>query len=220
MDRAVLTINSRVYGAWSLRGWLLCRFAQIDFDVEVVPGSDPDSRAELLLLAPSFLVPALHHRSLLIWDTLAIAEYLHELEPGRPLYPTDPARRAMCRSVSGEVHSGFHNLVSALPMNLRARNEGFQLWSGVEADVRRIEAVWELCLGSSGGPYLFGAAPTVADAMYAPECTRFASYDVKLGAAAGRYVERILATDEMREWAAEAEQEPEESGELGLEFEF
>src|SRR6516165_434550 len=110
MSAAVLTINSRNYGAWSLRGWLLCRFAGLDFSVEVIDGADPDSRAELLLLSPSFLVPALRHNGLTIWDTLAIAEYLHEELPSKGMYPKDPARRALCRSVTGEVHSGFANL--------------------------------------------------------------------------------------------------------------
>src|SRR5271154_6046001 len=116
MSRAVLTINSRKYGAWSLRGWLLCRFAGLDFQVEVVDAADPGSRAELLLLSPSFLVPALHLEGLTVWDTLAIAEYLNELFPRSWLYPKDRAHRALARSAAGEVHSGFANLRSALPM--------------------------------------------------------------------------------------------------------
>jgi glutathione S-transferase len=218
MRAAVLTINSRNYGAWSLRGWLLCRFAGLDFEVEVIDGADPDSRAELLLLSPSFLVPALHHDGLKIWDTLAIAEYLNELFPTRELYPNDPARRALCRSVSGEVHSGFANLRSALPMNIGASHPEFPLWTGARPDIERIEAVWGRCLDQSGGPLLFGPSPTVADAMYAPECTRFVTYQVKLGAIAAEYVDAVMSQPEMQEWAAEARLEPGDVDELDFEF--
>ena len=93
MSQATLTINSRNYGAWSLRGWLLCKFAGLDFTVEVVDSHDPDVRAELLLLSPSFLVPRLRHDDLVIWDTLAIAEYLHESHRTRRCSPTTRRRR-------------------------------------------------------------------------------------------------------------------------------
>ena len=218
MSGAVLTINSRKYGAWSLRGWLLCRFAGLDFEVEVVDAADPGSRAELLVLSPSFLVPALRHEGLTVWDTLAIAEYLNELYPSRCLYPKDRGQRALARSVAGEVHSGFANLRSALPMNLRAPHPGFPVWMGARPDIDRIETVWGLCLGVSGGPYLFGRSPTIPDAMYAPECTRFATYDVKLGAAAAKYVDVVMSLPEIREWSAEAQRGSDEVGELELEF--
>jgi glutathione S-transferase len=218
MAAAVLTINSRNYGAWSLRGWLLCRFAGLSFDIEVVDASDPASRAELLLLSPSFLVPALRHKGLTIWDTLAIGEYLNELYPAKQLYPKDPGLRVLCRSVAGEVHSGFANLRSALPMNVKACHRRFPLWSGALPDINRIEAVWGSCLDQTGGPLLFGPKPTVADAMYAPECIRFSTYDVKLGAFASDYVETMMARPEMREWMAEARQEPEDCLEFDVEF--
>jgi glutathione S-transferase len=219
MASAVLTINSRNYGAWSLRGWLLCRFAGLDFDIEVVDASDPASRAELLLLSPSFLVPALRHEGLTIWDTLAIAEYLNEVFPSRNLYPPDPALRALCRSVAGEVHSGFANLRSAMPMNLKGFHRDFPMWSGARPDIDRVGAAWECCLERSGGPFLFGSSPTVADAMYAPECTRFLTYQVKLGALAADYVDTMMSLPEMKEWVAEAEREPDDALEFDFEFE-
>jgi glutathione S-transferase len=218
VDQAVLTINSRNYGAWSLRGWLLCRFAGLDFVVEAVDSQDPGVRAELLLLSPSFLVPRLKHGELVVWDTLAMAEYLHELAPGRGLFPEDQAARAHCRSVSGEVHSGFANLRSALPMNIKARHPDFPLWTGARADVDRIEAIWEECLYRSSGPFLFGPAPTVADAMFAPVCTRMRTYDVKLGAVASAYTDTLLALPELIEWTAEAEREQDDVEELEMEF--
>src|SRR6185369_7017858 len=117
---AVLTISSKNYSSWSLRGWLLCRFAGLDVGERLLPASDPSTRAELLLLSPSFLVPSLEHDGVTVWDTLAIGEYLHEIRPAAGLLPTDRKARAHCRAVSGEMHSGFSNLRSALPMNLKA----------------------------------------------------------------------------------------------------
>src|SRR5215470_5590684 len=99
MSKAVLTIASKNYGSWSLRGWLLCKMAGIDFEEQHVGTDDPSTRAELLLLSPSFLVPRLTHDGLKVWDTLAIAEYLHEVNPGAGLLPSDRAQRAHCRSI-------------------------------------------------------------------------------------------------------------------------
>jgi glutathione S-transferase len=217
VSQAVLTINSRNYGAWSLRGWLLCKFAGLTFRVEEVDSTDPATRAELLLLSPSFLVPQLRHDELVIWDTLAIGEYLQE-SPDRSLLPDDPKSRAWCRSVSGEVHSGFANLRSALPMNIRATHPGFPVWAGAQADIDRIETLWNECLTASGGPFLFGKKRTIADAMYAPDCTRVHTYDVELGTAGTGYIEAILAMPEMVEWTAAARREPEDVVELEMEF--
>jgi glutathione S-transferase len=215
---AVLTINSRNYGAWSLRGWLLCRFAGLDFDLETVESTDPGARAELLLLSPSFLVPRLKHGELVVWDTLAIAEYLHELFPERELLPSDPRKRAQCRSVSGEIHAGFANLRSSLPMNIKSRHPGFPVWAGAQADIDRIEHIFDELLARSGGPYLFGDSVTAADAMFAPVCTRFRTYDVKLGEIATAYRETILSLPEVVEWSEAAAEEAEDVEELEMEF--
>src|SRR5437764_3095519 len=180
MTGTFLTISSKNYSSWSLRGWLLCRMAGLDFVEEVVPADDPANRAELLLLSPSILVPCLTHDGTRIWDTLAIAEYLNELRPKAGLLPAERPARAHCRSICGEMHSGFANLRSALPMNLKARHDRFKVWAGAQADIDRVTTIWRECLKRYGGPYLFGTKPTIADAMYAPVCTRFATYDVKL----------------------------------------
>ena len=174
MAKATLAIASKNYGSWSLRGWLLCKMAGLEFDEVMASSDDPSTRAELLLLSPSFLVPRLTHDGVKIWDTLAIAEYLSELKPGAGLLPKDQAARARCRSISGEMHSGFSNLRSALPMNLKAHYPGFKIWLGAQADIDRITAIWRECLAESDGPFLFGKKPCVADAMFAPVCTRFA----------------------------------------------
>jgi glutathione S-transferase len=217
MAKATLTINSRNYGAWSLRGWLLCRMAGLDFVAKTIPSDDPSMRAELLLLSPSFLVPRLEHDGATVWDTLAIGEYLNEVLPKAGLLPADRKARAHCRSVCGEIHSGFSSLRAALPMNLKARYPGFKVWAGAQADIERIGTIWRECLTKHGGPFLFGKL-SMADAMFAPECTRFATYDVKLDGVCRAYCERILALPAMAEWRAAAEAEPADLEELDAEF--
>ena len=139
MAKATLTISSKNYSSWCLRGWLLCKLAGLEFDEEVVSLDDPGARAELLLLSPSFLVPCLTHDGVKVWDTLAIAEYLAEAEPDAGLLPADRAARAHCRAICGEMHSGFSNLRSALPMNLKAHHPGFKVWAGAQADIDRVD---------------------------------------------------------------------------------
>ncbi|MCA0303112.1 MAG: glutathione S-transferase family protein [Proteobacteria bacterium] len=218
MAEASLTVSSKNYSSWSLRGFLLCRMAGLDFTEKVAPFDDPATRAELLLLSPSFLVPCLEHGPVKVWDTLAIAEYLHEISPGAGLLPADPAARAHCRAICGEMHSGFANLRSALPMNLKVRHDGFKVWAGAQADIDRVTAIWRDCLAKYGGPYLFGATPTMADAMYAPVCARFTTYDVKLDPASAGYRDLMMKFPAMLEWISAAKSEPEEVEELDVEF--
>jgi len=218
MYEATLTISSRNYSSWSLRGWLLARLARLDFEVQLVSLDDPSVRSELLLLSPSILVPCLTHDGVSVWDTLAIGEYLNEIRPEAGLLPADRAARARCRSISGEMHSGFSSLRSALPMNLKARFPGFKVWARAQADIGRIRQVWEECLATWGGPFLFGSKPCLADAMYAPVATRFLTYDVRLEGAAAAYCEQILALPEVLEWTEAAQQEPDEIDEFEVEF--
>src|ERR1700737_3053098 len=147
MSSATLTIASKNYGSWSLRGWLLCRMAGLDIEEQIISSDDASTRAELLLLSPSFRVPCLSHEGIKVWDTLAIAEYLNELLPGAGLLPQDRAARSHCRSICGEMHSGFSNLRSALPMNLKAHYPGFKVWAGAQADIDRILEIWRECFG-------------------------------------------------------------------------
>jgi len=217
MARATLTISSKNYSSWSLRGWLLCRMAGLDFEEKLVD-LDDDQRQELLLLSPSVLVPRLTDGGVAVWNTLAIAEYLNEAKPRAGLLPKDKIARAHCRSVSGEMHSGFHNLRSALPMNLKARHEKFKIFSGARPDVERIRTIWRECLDAHGGPWLFGDRPTVADAMYAPVCTRFRTYAVDLDEQLRLYCETVFAWPLMQEWTAGALAEPDEIVELEVEF--
>jgi glutathione S-transferase len=218
MAKVTLTISSRNYSSWSLRGWLLCKMAGLSFETVMLPIDDAASRAELLLLSPSFLVPCLSYEGIEVWDTLAIAEFLQEILPDSGLMPEDRGKRAWCRSVSGEMHSGFANLRAALPMNLKSRHPGFKVWAGAQLDIDRVLAIWRGCLEGSGGPFLFGAAPTLADAMYAPVCTRFVTYDVALDPLCAAYRDQILALPAMAEWTKAAQLEPDEVEELDVEF--
>jgi glutathione S-transferase len=218
MAGAQLTISSKNYSSWSLRGWLVCRMAGLDFEEVRVAKDDPDQRQELLLLSPSVLVPRLTHDGVTVWDTLAIAEYLNEIAPKAGLFPADQVARAHCRAVCGEMHSGFYNLRSALPMNLKARHKAFKIFSGARPDVERIKSIWTECLDAYGGPWLFGAKPTLADAMYAPVCTRFRTYAIELDPRLKTYCETVFAWPLMAEWSAGAIEEPDEIIELEVEF--
>jgi glutathione S-transferase len=217
MAKATLTISSRNYSSWSLRGWLLCRFAGLDFETRMLPVDDASARAELLLLSPSFLTPCLTYDDIQVWDTLAIAEFLNETAPEAGLLPADRAERSLCRSICGEMHSGFANLRAALPMNLKAHHPQFKVWAGAQSDINRITTIWRERLSASAGPFLFGDL-TMADAMYAPVCTRFATYEVALDPACAAYRDRILALPEMQEWTAAALLEADEVEELDVEF--
>ena len=217
MSRPVLTISSKNYSSWSLRGWLLCKLAGLEVEEQPVPLDDAVNRAELLLLAPSVLVPRLNHEGASVWDTLAIAEYLAEEFPKAGMWPKDRLARAHCRSVCGEIHSGFHNLRSALPMNLKAHYKNFKIFAGAQPDIDRIQTIWTECLERYGGPFLFGA-PTIADAMFAPVCTRLITYGVKIAGPVKAYCDTIMAWAPMREWVEAAKAEPEEMEELDMEF--
>ena len=217
MAKAILTISSKNYSSWSLRGWLMTRMSGLPFEEEVVPIDDPTNRAELLLLSPSVRVPRLSHDGVTVWDTLAIGEYLNETRPAAGLLPRDRAARAHCRSICGEMHAGFSNLRSALPMNLKVHHPGFKVWAGAQADIERITAIWRECLASAQGPYLFGAL-SMADAMYAPVVTRFLTYDVPLDPVCAAYGQRIMALPDMVEWVAAAKAEPDALQELDVEF--
>jgi glutathione S-transferase len=218
MTQATLTIASKNYGSWSLRGWLLCKMAGLAFEEQLARSDDPSTRAELLLLSPSFLVPCLTHDGIKIWDTLAIAEYLNELNPDAGLLPAARSDRARCRSISGEMHSGFSNLRSALPMNLKAHYPGFKVWAGAQADIERVLTIWRECLTAPKGPFLFGERPCMADAMFAPVCSRFVTYDVKLDRACAAYCKAVMEMAPMQEWIAGAMAEPDELEELDVEF--
>jgi glutathione S-transferase len=225
MDRSVkrgnmttLLISSKNYSSWSLRGFLLARLAHLDFEERAVSPDDPDTRAELLLRAASIRVPCLVHDGVTVWDTLAIAEYLHEVFPNAGMYPGDRMARARCRSIAGEMHSGFSALRASFPMNLRTEARRIAVWSAVMADIDRITTIWRECLDTWKGPWLFGRKPTVGDAMYAPVVARFRSYAVELDPVSAAYCAHVWTWPDLAEWVAAAQLEPEQIEELEVEF--
>ena len=210
MAEYTLVIGNKNYSSWSLRGWLAARLAGIDFTERLVRLSEPGSRETLLAHSPAGKVPVLRHGERVIWDSLAIIEYLAEQRPDALLWPADPAARAHARSITAEMHAGFAALRSHMPMNLRRSLPGKGQGPGVAADIARVVAIWQDCRQRSGdraGPFLFGA-PSAADAMYAPVATRLRTYGVALDPTAAAYVETIHAWPLLREWHAAALEEP------------
>lgn len=217
MAGTTLTISSKNYSSWSMRGWLMAKLAKIDFEEVIVAPDDADARAEILLLSPSILVPCLTYNGIRVWDTLAIGEFLNEVAPKAGLLPKDQAMRAHCRSICGEMHSGFISMRQALPMNIKAELVHFKIWSKAKGDIDRVKTIWSECLSAYGGPFLFGKIG-MADAMYAPVVSRFRTYGVKLDGELKDYADRIWDLPTMQEWREAAVAEKEEIEELEVEF--
>jgi glutathione S-transferase len=215
---ATLTLSSKNYSSWSLRGWLLARFAGLEFKEVMVSPEDADARKELLLLAPSILVPCLEHEGAKVWNVMAIGYYLEEIRPEAGLLPAGRVARAHCRSVCGEMNSGFANLRSSLPVNLKGYFPGHKIWTGAKPDIERIVEIWRDCLARYGGPFLFGKQRGMADAMFAPVVTRFLTYDVKLDRDCAAYCGTVMAMPEMQEWVSAAKLEPDDIEELDMDF--
>jgi glutathione S-transferase len=203
-----LYIANKNYSSWSMRPWVLLRQAGIDFEEVMVrfdsfaPGSQFRQRVDAI--NPAGKVPALVHDGLVVWDTLAIAEYVAELFPERPLWPRERAARARARSICAEMHSGFSTLRRAFPMNIEARLPevgalALRDQPGVRADLARLVAMWTALLREHGGPLLFGDF-TIADAYYAPMVMRLVTYAPPLPAEVSAYIERVCALPGVRAW--------------------
>ena len=165
------------------------------------------TKAEITKVNPAGRVPVLHDDGLVIWDSLAICEYVAELFPAAKLWPADRAQRARARSIAAEMHSGFATLRHDMPMDLLSNKAGQGHTEGALADARRVTAIWREQLASSGGPFLFGAF-TIADAMFAPVTTRFSTYGVELDPPCRAYVDAIAALPALRAWRTDAATEP------------
>ncbi len=206
MTEGRLLIGNKRYSSWSLRGWLAVRLADLAVEEVVVPLEDGPSAA-LAAATPAGLVPYLEHRGARIWESLAIAEYCAEHAPA--LWPADRAARAHARSVAAEMHAGFRALRQAMPMNLGRTFPGRGRTPDCLADIARVEAIWAEALDAHGGPFLFGPAFGLADAMYAPVVTRFLTWQPELAAATRAYCAAVRAHPLMERWYAEALAEPE-----------
>ncbi len=203
-----LYIGNKNYSSWSMRPWVLLRQAGIAFEEKPVrfdsfaPGSQ--FKAQLAGLSPTGKVPVLVDDGLVLWDSLAIAEYLAEKYPDKQLWPADRAARATARSVVAEMHSGFTALRSACGMNIEAHlpETGALIWrdnAGVRADVQRLVAMWSALLQQHGGPMLFGAF-SIADAFYAPVCMRLTTFALPVPQPIADYVRRVQALPGVKDW--------------------
>ncbi len=207
MSTPILVIGNKNYSSWSLRPWLAMKFLGIAFQELRIPLYGPGATEEIRRYSPTGKVPCLVDGTVRIWDSLAILEYLAETHP---LWPQDSAARAMARSASAEMHSGFQELRQHMSMNVRRRLPGMGRTPGALADVARIIGLWTECREKhgSGGEFLFGAF-SAADAMYAPVVLRFRTYEVELPEACRRYADAVLEIPAIGEWIAGAEAETE-----------
>jgi glutathione S-transferase len=205
-----LVIGTRNWSSWSLRPWLAMARMGLDFEEINVRLRHPETKVEIGRMSPSGTVPALIDAELVVWDSLAILEYLADRHPGARLWPQDAAARAIARAVSAEMHAGFQPLRQSCPMEILAVHPLEAVPPEVEANVRRIITLWRDCRSrfGSGGPFLFGTF-TAADAMYAPVASRFRTYLPDLSAfgddgTAQAYVATIFAMPEIERWARAA----------------
>lgn len=209
-----LVIANKNYSSWSMRPWVLLTEKGIAFEERLLKFHSAEWSAEIAALSPTQLVPVLWEgrpsdaASLPIWDTLAIAEYLHETFPDRKVWPADPRARATARSASAEMHSGFRNLRNTMPMNIRNQHPGKGLTPETAKDIARIEKIWAACRREfgAGGPFLFGEF-SAADAMFAPVAMRFNTYHPPLSIPSQEYVKALSAAPSVAAWVAGARQE-------------
>jgi glutathione S-transferase len=202
-----LFVGSKRYSSWSLRPYLALVHAGAKFETTTILLDRDATHAEILKVNPAGRLPVLHHEGAVIWDSLAICEYAHELFPDAKLWPTERARRACARAISAEMHAGFAALRQNMPMDLGASKSGQGHTPDALADAQRIQAIWRDQLADSGGPFLFGAF-TIADAMFAPVTTRFVTYGVELDRVCRAYVDAVGALPATRQWYADAATEP------------
>lgn len=203
-----LVIANKNYSSWSMRSWVLMRGRGIPFQERMLKFESEEWRSNIARLSPSGLMPVLWEgvpgTGIATWDTLAIAERLHELFPQHGIWPADAHARARARSTAAEMHSGFRALRAAMPMNIRSRYPGKGMNKGVAKDMARIGALWSVALG----PFLFGEFGA-ADAFYAPVATRLVTYGVELTGPALAYQQALLGSAGVRDWIADAVQETE-----------
>jgi len=208
MSRLQLVIGTKRYSSWSLRPWLALKQAGLPFEEVSITLRQPNTKQQILAHSPSGKLPLLKDGGLLVWDSLAICEYVAEMACAVPLWPENRGTRALARSISAEMHSGFQGLRQHLPMDVLEKIPMEQIPEDAKPDIERIQAIWTDCRArfGAGGDFLFGRW-SIADAMFAPVATRFDTYGVKLDPVSQAYVEATLALPAMQDWieAAKAE---------------
>ncbi len=204
-----LFIANKAYSSWSMRPWLLMRHFALPFEEVVVPLDLPTTRIDILRHSPTGKLPALAVDGLVIWESLAILEYLAELHPDLPIWPSDRTARAVARTVAAEMHAGFSDLRKACPMNMRRPVRAIPVSDAVRADVERIETIWASArqLYGRGGAFLFGDF-SAADAMYAPVVNRLHVYHLARQDASRDYMAAMMALPAWTQWVEGARAEP------------
>ena len=204
-----LVIGNKNYSSWSFRPWIAMKVAGIPFEETVISLNAEDFKPRVSKVSGTGKVPVLSDGAVHVWESLAILEYLAEKFPGAGLWPADPAARAHARAISSEMHAGFLPLRRACPMNVWRPVKRRELNEDAQANVRRIDAMWQDCRSrfGAGGSFLFGGFGA-ADAMYAPVVSRFHTYDVPLGPASRAYIDAMMALPAWREWTEAALKEP------------
>lgn len=222
MTEATLVIGNINYSSWSLRAWLALKQCDVTFTLKRIPLDTPEFAEQIIPWSPTRKVPVLHHEGLVIWDTLAICEYLAERFPAAELWPDNQRLRTLARSVCAEMHAGFAPLRSTLPLNVRARGRHVELDDATVEDIRRISAIWQDCRDASGtlteqGPWLFGNF-SIADCFYVPVALRFVTYTVGLVGFASQYTTSVATDPLVLQWCemAAGESEVIENEERGL----
>lgn len=200
-----LYIANRNYSSWSLRPWLLMTERGIAFTERLIPFEE-NNHANFKAFAPNAKVPCLHDGDTVVWDSLAILEYLAERHAG--VWPEDVKARAWARSASAEMHAGFNSLRNHCSMNCGLRLRLHAMTSDLQADIDRLDALWQDGLTRFGGPFLAGSDFSAVDAFYAPVAFRIQTYDLSLSGASRAYADRLLALDGMRAWYDAALDEP------------
>ncbi|WP_373526083.1 glutathione S-transferase family protein [Nostoc sp.] len=210
MTQLTLIIGNKNYSSWSLRPWLAMKQFGLEFNEIRIPLYSPDYLLKTRQYSPSGKVPVLLHDTQTVWDSLAICEYLAEAFPTMQWWPEDKAARALARSITAQMHSGFQKLRQNMPMNCRNKYPGKGLASGVQQDIDYITSIWRESRQKfgAGGNLLFGNF-TIADAFFAPVVLRFVTHDVQLDTVSKDYVEAVLVLPAMQEWIKAAQNETE-----------
>lgn len=206
MAALLFHLGSKNTSSWSLRPWLAARRAGLSFTENVIPFRQPDTAARLRAVSPTGKVPVLIDGEMIIPDSLAICEYIAELVPEAGLWPSDRQARALARAAAAEMHSSFAALRQTMPMDIVGRYPGMGQTPETLADIARIEALWAAARArfAEAGPFLFGRF-SIADAMFAPVCTRFVTYAPPITPVSAAYVETVINLPEMRDWEAAAQ---------------
>ena len=202
-----LYIGNKKYSSWSFRPWLALKVKEVEFEEVLVPFEMATGNPKFREFSPTGKVPCLVDDGLVLPESLAILEYLHDRFPDRGFWPDDIETRARARAVSNEMHGGFGDLRNECPTNWARDHYAIEVSDGVRKDVQRIEEIWDQALQQSGGPFLYGEFCN-ADAMFAPVVNRLEIYCLSNADSVMRYIKAMKALPAWQEWEKAGIAEP------------